>query len=165
MIYLVSDLMQESDLQEEQAHTMTLSVVDGICLKVVVDGCTVVLDPRLPYLKPDIASGHKGPEGDIGLVWDSERFNSRSAASSVVDRKTLPDVTAKNQLFLVGFVGDDLYFHTRLRVKEVPNGVNHSHVTSEDCISPAHVCGCRSFLMPWPNWLCATKPNASCFHK
>jgi hypothetical protein len=132
MIYLVSDLVQESELQEDQVQTMALSLVDGICLKVVVDGSMVVLDPRLPYLKPDIASGHKGPEGDIGLVWDSERFNSRSAASSVVDRKTLPDVTAINQLFLVGFAGDDLYFHTRMRVKEVPSGVNHTHITSED---------------------------------
>ncbi len=139
MIYVISDLVNEANEANTtaqqgpgKAEMMALLVVDDVCLRVEMDGCSVVLDPRLPYRKPDIASGHPGAESDIGLVWDSERFNTRSTASSVVDRKTLADVTAKSQLFLMGFVGDDIHLHTRLAVGQVPNGVVHTRMTRED---------------------------------
>ncbi len=77
--------------QRRVDDSLALEVVDGGCLKVTFKHQSITLDPRRPYSKPDMAVAYQGLEDVIELVWDSERFNARDTASSVVERKGVYD--------------------------------------------------------------------------
>lgn len=127
----VAALCLDGDLSvdDSESEVLRLEVVDGVCLKVTAKHCAITLDPRLLADKPDMAMGYLGLEDAIELVWDSERFNSRDAASSVAERKGV-DALAKN-LFVVGFEGENIHLITRKTVRAIPEGVNHTAITPE----------------------------------
>jgi hypothetical protein len=112
-------------LPVDTSEALTLAVVDAVCLQVTYKNQTITLDPRLLLETPDMAVGYAGLESSIELVWDSERFNSRGAASSVAERKGVRDLT--QHLFIVGFDGGDIHFITRKQIQ--PLAVNIAGIT------------------------------------
>lgn len=110
MIKVLANVITEGDVD------ISLSVVDGTKLQVSTkDGASLVLDPSNVYEKPDVAVGYIDIDGNIKLLWDSERFNTRDAASSAVERKFIPSIAT--QAFVVGFAGDDILFTSSAPLK------------------------------------------------
>lgn len=75
----------------------------------------IVLQPTALYQTPDIVVGYPYLTGQIQLVWDSEIFNTRTAYSSVLDRKGVHNFA--DWLFMAAFDGDDLYVVSRVPVE------------------------------------------------
>lgn len=75
----------------------------------------IVLKPAALYETPDIVVGYPYLTGEIQLVWDSEIFNTRTAYSSVLDRKGVHNFS--DWLFMAAFDGDDLYVVSRVPVE------------------------------------------------
>ena len=115
--------------QVHLADALTLEVVNEVCLKVSFKGQLITLDARLLYAQPDMAVGYLGLEDHIELVWDSERFSARDAASSVADRKGVTDLT--RYLFLVAFDGEDIFFITRHQIVAPPEDASHTPIVRD----------------------------------
>ena len=115
--------------QRRLDESLAFDVVDGVCLKVTFKHQSITLDPRRPYLKPDMAVAYQGLEDVIELVWDSERFNARDTSSSVVERKGVNDLTS--HLFIVGFEGDNIFLVTRKTIVQAPSEVTHTDINHE----------------------------------
>jgi hypothetical protein len=105
-----------------------------------VQSHTLVLNPALVTQQPDICAGYIGRDVGIQLVWDSERFNTRDAASSVADRKSVPDVA--DSKFMAGFVGGDCYVVVCAPLREAPRNVQFAELphtnTPRDWIASQH---------------------------
>ena len=115
--------------QVSLAEALTLEVANDVCLKVSFKGQSITLDARLLYAQPDMAVGYLGLEDQIELVWDSERFSARDAASSVAERKGVTDLT--RYLFLVAFDGEDIFFITRHQIVAPPEGASHTPIVRD----------------------------------
>ena len=115
--------------QVSLAEALKLEVANDVCLKVSFRGQSITLDARLLYAQPDMAVGYLGLEDQIELVWDSERFSARDAASSVAERKGVTDLT--RYLFLVAFDGEDIFFITRHQIVAPPDGASHTPIVRD----------------------------------
>jgi hypothetical protein len=115
--------------QVSLAEALTLEVANDVCLKVSFKGQAITLDARLLYAQPDMAVGYLGLEDQIELVWDSERFSARDAASSVAERKGVTDLT--RYLFIVAFDGEDIFFITRHQIVAPPEGASHTPIVRD----------------------------------
>ena len=115
--------------QVSLAEALKLEVANDVCLKVSFRGQSITLDARLLYAQPDMAVGYLGLEDQIELVWDSERFSARDAASSVAERKGVTDLT--RYLFLVAFDGEDIFFITRHQIVAPPEGASHTPIVRD----------------------------------
>lgn len=115
--------------QVSLAEALTLEVANDVCLKVSFKGQSITLDACLLYAQPDMAVGYLGLEDQIELVWDSERFSARDAASSVAERKGVTDLT--RYLFLVAFDGEDIFFITRHQIVAPPEGASHTPIVRD----------------------------------
>jgi len=120
---------EATQYQVSLAETLTLEVVNEVCLKVSFKGQSITLDARLLYAQPDMAAGYLGLEDHIELVWDSERFSARDAASSVAERKGVTDLT--RYVFIVAFDGDDIFFITRHQIVAPPEGASHTPIVRD----------------------------------
>jgi hypothetical protein len=131
---VVTQPQTEGDLEATQyqvslAEALTLEVANDVCLKVSFKGQAITLDARLLYAQPDMAVGYLGLEDQIELVWDSERFSARDAASSVAERKGVTDLT--RYLFIVAFDGEDIFFITRHQIVAPPEGASHTPIVRD----------------------------------
>ena len=138
MIHIASQVVTQpqtdGDLEATQyqvslAEALTLEVANDVCLKVSFKGQAITLDARLLYAQPDMAVGYLGLEDQIELVWDSERFSARDAASSVAERKGVTDLT--RYLFIVAFDGEDIFFITRHQIVAPPEGASHTPIVRD----------------------------------
>ena len=121
--------LEATQYQVSLAEALTLEVANDVCLKVSFKGQSITLDARLLYAQPDMAVGYLGLEDQIELVWDSERFSARDAASSVAERKGVTDLT--RYLFLVAFDGEDIFFITRHQIVAPPEGASHTPIVRD----------------------------------
>ena len=121
--------LEATQYQVSLAEALTLEVANDVCLKVSFKGQAITLDARLLYAKPDMAVGYLGLEDQIELVWDSERFSARDAASSVAERKGVTDLT--RYLFIVAFDGEDIFFITRHQIVAPPEGASHTPIVRD----------------------------------
>ena len=121
--------LEATQYQVSLADALTLEVANDVCLKVSFKGQSITLDARLLYAQPDMAVGYLGLEDQIELVWDSERFSARDAASSVAERKGVTDLT--RYLFLVAFDGEDIFFITRHQIVAPPEGASHTPIVRD----------------------------------
>lgn len=81
---------------------------------------SIFVDPaRVPAL-PDICAGYLAVDDTIQLVWDSEKFHTRDAASSVAERLGIPDITKSR--FVVGFSETGAYLTACAPLRETPTG-------------------------------------------
>lgn len=128
MIHIAAQVAPAADDPSFQItkRQLTLQVVNTTCLSVSCQGQTITIDPSQLQFTPDIAVGYLGKEACIELAWDSERFNTRDMAASVVERKGISDLT--DVLFLVGFDGQDMYLITREWIAAAPNGVTFTPI-------------------------------------
>jgi len=123
------DDLEATQYQVSLAEALTLEVANDVCLKVSFKGQAITLDARLLYAQPDMAVGYLGLEDQIELVWDSERFSARDAASSVAERKGVTDLT--RYLFIVAFDGEDIFFITRHQIVAPPEGASHTPIVRD----------------------------------
>lgn len=128
MIHVAAQVVPSADDPSFQNGklVLTLQVVNTTCLSISCQGQTITIDPSLLQFTPDIAVGYAGLETSIELAWDSERFNSRDMASSVMERKDITNLT--DALFVVGFDGQDMYLITRQWIAAVPDGVTFTSI-------------------------------------
>jgi hypothetical protein len=129
MIYLAAQVAPAADDPAFQTdkRILTVQVVNNTCLNISCNGQTITLDPSLLQFTPDVAVGYLGLENTIELAWDSERFNSRDMASSLVERKGIQDLT--DALFMVGFDGQNMFVITRQWIAAAPAGVTFTAIT------------------------------------
>jgi hypothetical protein len=129
MIYLAAQVAPAADdpAFQPDKRILTVQVVNNTCLSISCNGQTITLDPSLLQFTPDVAVGYLGLENTIELAWDSERFNSRDMASSLVERKDIQDLT--DALFMVGFDGQNMFVITRQWIAATPAGVIFTAIT------------------------------------
>jgi hypothetical protein len=128
MIHIAAQVAPAADDPAFQAgkRVLSLQVVNTTCLSISCQGQTITIDPSQLQFTPDIAVGYAGLEAAIELAWDSERFNSRDMAASLVERKGIADLT--QALFMVGFDGQDMYLITRQWIAASPDGVTFTPI-------------------------------------
>lgn len=112
---ILASSLQNSTPVEERA--VTLTIADTGVLTFVTQGKSVTLDPAL-IAKPDLVAGYVTPRAELELVWDSERFNTRTACSSVADRKSIQNVD--DYVFVVGYDADGTYVCVNTPLADTP---------------------------------------------
>lgn len=101
--------------------TLRIELFESTAEGAEVKSHTIDLDPALVLERPDICAGYIGRDLGIQLVWDTERFNTRDAGSSVADRKSVPDVA--DSKFVAGFTDTGCYVVICAPLKQIPVGV------------------------------------------
>lgn len=82
----------------------------------------------------DIFSGHFGRDVGFQLVWDSERFNTRDAASAVADRLSVPDIT--DSKFTASITQSECRIIIAMPLRNAPQGATHQFVEAPFTNSP-----------------------------
>lgn len=128
MIYYAANLVGESENASELPDCIEIQEIGTNRLKLTYNGKETVIDGNGISESPDIVSAYFGSPSaksfldtqKLALVWDSERFNSRSTASSLLDRKGLLNLT--EDVFVVGFAEGNMWVYCRRSVKLLPEG-------------------------------------------
>lgn len=147
MIYYAANVTGDTETTNDPTgHYVEVEQLGPSRLKFTYRGKSVVVDSNELSDPTDIVFVYLGsPAAEafsdtqkLALVWDSERFNSRSTASSLLDRKGLVNLT--EDVFAVGFAGGDIWVYCRRSVKFLPEGavladVNVAEVQPRDWFS------------------------------
>jgi hypothetical protein len=128
MIYYAANVVSEPEKSGDALDYIDIQEIGVNRLKITFKGKEAIFDGNGLTQSPDIASAYVGSPSSkafsdtqkLAVVWDSERFNSRSTASSLLDRKGLANLT--DDIVVVGFAEGDMWVYCRHAVKSLPEG-------------------------------------------
>lgn len=124
---ILASSIQNSAPVDERSVSLTVSSL-GV-LTFLTQGKSVTIDPAL-INKPDLVAGYITSRADIELVWDSERFNTRTACSSVADRKSVYNVD--DYVFVVGYDVDGIYVCVNTPLSGAPSNCEFVQLSNDE---------------------------------